>query len=44
MEWLERAWENPEQRAHILRWLWLVSTGFTLLGFALIFYIVFVQK
>lgn len=44
MEWLERAWENPAQRALILKWLWIVSTGFTLLGFALIFYIVFVKK
>ncbi len=44
MEWLTRAWENPEQRAVILRWMWFVSTGFTLLGFAIIFYIVFVQK
>lgn len=44
MEWLERAWENPEQRARILRWMWLVSTGFTLLGFAVIFYLVFVER
>ncbi len=44
MERLERAWENPEQRARLLRWMWLVSTGFTLLGFGVIFYLLFVQK
>ncbi len=44
MEWLERAWENPERRARILKWLYIISTGFTLLGFAVIFYLVFVQK
>jgi hypothetical protein len=44
MERLERAWDNPEQRARMLRWMWLVSTGFTLLGFAIIFYLLFVQK
>lgn len=44
MERLERAWDNPEQRARLLRWMWLVSTGFTLLGFAVIFYLLFVQK
>ncbi len=44
MERLERAWANPEQRARLLRWMWLVSTGFTLLGFAVIFYLMFVQR
>jgi hypothetical protein len=44
MEKLERAWENPEQRARLLRWMWLLSTGFALLGFAVIFYLLFVQK
>jgi hypothetical protein len=44
MERLERAWENPEQRARLLRWMWLVSTGFTLLGFAVIFYLLFVKR
>jgi len=44
MERLERAWDNPEQRARLLRWMWIVSTGFTLLGFAVIFYLLFVQK
>ena len=44
MERLERAWENPEQRARILKWMWLVSTGFTLLGFAVILYFLFGPK
>ncbi len=44
MERLSRAWENPEQRARILRWMWLISTGFVLFGFAVMFYILFVQK
>jgi len=44
MERLEKAWENPEERARLLRWMWLISTGFTLFGFAVIFYLLFVQK
>ena len=44
MERLARAWENPEQRARLLRWMWLVSTGFTLLGFGVIFYLLFFPK
>ena len=44
MEWLERTWENPEQRARLFRWMWIISTGFTLLGFGVIFYLLFVQK
>lgn len=44
MEWLERTWANPEQRARLLRWMWLLSTGFMLLGFGVIFYLLFVQK
>ncbi len=44
MERLERAWQNPGQRARLLRWMWLVSTGFTLLGFGVIFYLLFFQK
>ena len=39
MERLARAWDNPEQRARILRWMWLLSTGLMLLGFAVIFYL-----
>jgi hypothetical protein len=31
-------WEDPARRARLLLWLWLVSTGFTLFGFGVIFY------
>jgi len=31
-------WEDPAQRARLLWLLWLVSTGFTLFGFGVIFY------
>ncbi len=44
MERLAKAWENPEQRARLLRWMWLLSTGFMLFGFAVIFYLLFVAK
>ena len=44
MERLEKAWDNPEQRARLLRWMWFISTGFTLFGFAVIFYMLFVKK
>lgn len=33
------AWNNPERRVVILRSLWWISTGFTLFGFAVIFYL-----
>jgi len=39
MERLASAWEDPARRAMILRRLWLVSTGFTLFGFAVMFYL-----
>jgi hypothetical protein len=32
---LER-FRDPERRARLLRWFWLVSLAFTLLGFAVI--------
>ncbi len=41
---LEKAWENPEQRARLLRWMWLISTGFLVLGFAVMFYLLFVAR
>ena len=40
MERLAAAWEDPARRAMILRRLWLVSTGFTLFGFAVMFYLI----
>ncbi len=44
MERLAKAWSIPEQRARLLRWMWLISTGFTLLGFGVIFYLLWFQK
>ncbi len=44
MDRMAKAWDNPEQRARLLRWMWLLSTGFMLLGFAVILYLLFVQK
>ncbi len=40
MERLLAAWEDPARRAMILRRLWLVSTGFTLFGFAVMLYLI----
>lgn len=34
------AWEDPASRTRLLRWFWIVSTLFTLTGFALILYLV----
>ena len=36
---LESAWKNPAIRAKLLWRLWIISTGFTLFGFAVIFYL-----
>lgn len=44
MERLEAAWEDPEQRARLLKWFWIISTGFMLLGFAVMGYLIFVKK
>ncbi len=44
MERLARAWDTPEQRARLLRWMWLISTGMLLFGFVVMFYLLFVQK
>ncbi len=38
------AWDTPERRARLLVYLWLISTGFTLFGFAVIFYRVFFSR
>jgi len=37
---LQMRYSSPEERAKLMKWLWIVSTGFTLLGFAVIFYLV----
>ncbi|MEK6988184.1 MAG: hypothetical protein AABX97_08860 [Candidatus Thermoplasmatota archaeon] len=44
MERLEAAWEDPEQRARLLRWFWFISTGFMLFGFAVMAYLLFFAK
>ena len=36
---VESAWKNPATRAKLLWRLWIISTGFTLFGFAVIFYL-----
>ncbi|HYS99546.1 MAG TPA: hypothetical protein VEO20_02670 [Thermoplasmata archaeon] len=38
------AWADPLQRARLLRYLWLISTGFTMFGFAVIFYLVLFRR
>ena len=40
MKRLAATWEDPARRAMILRRLWLVSTGFTLFGFAVMLYLI----
>ena len=44
MERLAADWEDPERRARLLRWFWFISTGFMLLGFAVMGYLLFLQK
>lgn len=36
-------WEDPAKRARLLLWFWLISTGFTLFGFAVIFSRIFLR-
>ncbi len=43
MERLADAWEEPERRARLLRWFWFISTGFMLLGFAVMGYLLFLK-
>ncbi len=44
MERLAAAWEVPEQRARLLKMFWIISTGFMLLGFAVMGYLIFIAK
>ena len=44
MRRLAKAWDDPQQRARILRWMWLLTTRFQVLGFAVKLYLLFVQK
>ena len=38
------AFEDPERRARLVRWFWLISTGFTLFGFGVIGYLLFIAR
>ncbi len=44
MERLVSAWEDPARRAMILRRLWLISTGFTIFGFAVMLYLIWASR
>ncbi len=37
---LRERYSEPEKRAKLVWWLWIVSTAFTLFGFAVIFYLI----
>ena len=39
-----RAWDEPAGRARIIWLFWLISTGFTLFGFGVIFYRAFFPR
>ncbi len=41
---LAARFEDPRQRARLLRLLWAISTGFTLFGFGVIFYRIFFPR
>ena len=41
---LAARWDNPTNRARLLRWLWAISTGFTLFGFGVIAYRIFLPR
>ena len=38
------AFEDPARRVTLLRLFWLISTGFTLFGFGVIFYRIFFAR
>ena len=40
MDRLVADWEDPRHRAHLRRYLWLISTGFTVFGFAVMSYLI----
>jgi hypothetical protein len=43
-ERLASIWADPTRRARLLRNLWLVSTGFTLFGFAVMVYLIWSSR
>jgi len=44
MDRLAAAWEDPWRRARLIRYLWLISTGFTVFGFAVMFYLIWPSR
>ena len=44
MERLEAYARDPDRRARLFWWAWIVSTGFVLLGFGVILYLLFFAK
>ena len=44
IERVRLAFEDDRSRARALRWMWIVSTAFTLLGFAVMFYLLFLRS
>jgi phage shock protein PspC (stress-responsive transcriptional regulator) len=40
LEWMMERYSDPARRARLMMWLWIVSTGFMLFGFAVILYII----
>jgi len=36
--WLEEVWRDPEQKAKLLFWIWILSMIMTVLGYAIIFF------
>jgi len=44
MDRLAAAWEDPRHRARLLRHLWLISTGFTAIGFAVMSYLIWASR
>ena len=44
MDRLAAAWEDPRHRAHLRRYLRLISTGFTVFGFAMMSYLIWASR
>ncbi len=44
MDRLAAAWEDPGRRARLLRYLWLISSVFTVFGFAVMFYLIWSSR
>ncbi len=40
LERFMKRYSTPEGQAKLMRWLWLISTGFMLFGFAVILYLI----